>query len=112
MATSENFAIISVNKKLHVSSFSVKVINTPKKLLKNRSFYIFTNRQLLGIIYDGKLTAARQIDYLVKYQSYDICYIKIMLCCVFLFAQISAHKKTPLSESVSPRGVYFCESEL
>ncbi len=62
----------SVKGKKQNSAFSTKMIKAPKFLIKNRSKYIFTNRQLLVIIENGKLTAARQTDYLVKYQSYDI----------------------------------------
>ena len=64
----------------------IKSLNAPKKLSKNRLFYIFTNRIVLSIIYVGKLTAARQTDYLVKYQSNDMLVHKDnALLCFFFF---------------------------
>ena len=68
----KKMALLYVKSKFQNSSFSTKMINATKYLVKNRSKYIFTNRQVLVIILNGKLTAARQTDYLVKYQPYDI----------------------------------------
>ena len=43
---------------------------------------------VLVIIYDGKLTAARQIDYLVKYQSNDMALHKDNALLCFFFTAI------------------------